>query len=618
MIYAVSETVLRAARRLFMIQSCTPRTRFWRSAIISLALFGPQAWSGEPTIDDTEEKIVVWRSLRNDFHNPNIAAADIAEIVDKTPPRVIRIEEGQTLSGRLQDSFNISATWTPVIYQKMLDRIVDLNNLIDANSVTAKSELLVPQVPRTGKRYFRTPPKVTGQNIKLALDWDKRGIDETSTGVAAPANRAPQSEVQYFVIAKKDLSKYVLDGHTEQGVSGTIPITLEQGGAATTQASDKVLKPLEAQLLRTRLQTPGTNRPKPILIVVDDSIPDNTEYQKTKRFVLQMSSAIRDKYKLGESPFTSDIESLDAKMLEDAATLYPNQKTHSSLIKYSLDEFEALDPLDRIEVVYFPLAHSQLGVAPLLKEVVFLAQFLKLTKPSLPPSLTADVYQRALARSATNSIVDLNSAVFQYNAVAPISSGPATIKTDRMLLESLSIVMSYYSDATGRPHSFSFSWTTPKLDVPAYFQASAYGWKFAAAGNQIANGDGIDLLAEEIQFAARAVEPKDFVVVMNSMGSTGQCPSNLFKDDGLDVTGLAYPGNVNSHFCGTSFSTPRVAWLLAAKEAVDGVNLPAPVSAYTKFLWIAAQRKRILDLRESSSGFFQRYALNVEKLFALN
>ncbi|WP_439641572.1 hypothetical protein [Nevskia sp.] len=564
---------------------------------------------------DGEEKVLIWRRVRNDFHNASFPTEQLAELVNKTPTKVIKIASGQTLSSELQKSFNISSTWTPEMYEEMVSHIVDINGLESPDQIPADAALQVPDVPRTGQIYTPGNPWIAGQHVKLIGAFPS----VVATTVVGPTlssfkGAIPQSELQYFVIPRRELKNYFLNGYVEQGASGLLGIELGQEPGSPSTLSDKVLSAADSKRLKDGLESAGANKPRPVVVVLDASIPDDVEFLKSKQFIQEVSKTVREKYGLGDSPFFKAIGEAGHNLEYGPEKLYPNFSTHAALIKHSLDEFEALDPLDRVQVVYLPLSHSQNEVDVLLKELVYLAQIIKSTKPVFPPLAIASPNIRRAAEAATNTIVELNPQVFGYDSVATISSGVGNTRTDRALLEALSVVMSYYSTATSRPHALSFSWQVNGLDVPATFQSNEFGWRVTAAGNQIANTNGVDLIDRQLQFAARAAEPKDFVVVMNSMGSTGRCPSNLFNDSGLDVVALAFPGNVNASLCGTSFSTPRVAWLLAAREAIVGKVQPFPVGESAKIMWLNSQRNLVMRLRRQSTDFFARYGLDIEKL----
>jgi len=497
----------------------------------------------------------------------------------------------------------------------MLSRIAELNTLPDVNKVSEGADLLVPHVPTVGRKYNSPPNAWVGQNVKTALAWTGNAVADTASSKSAPPTAAPQEEVQYFTVPLSEAAKYLLPGHAAQGASGPMQVDLSLEPA--TVLGSQVLTEVTASLIKTKLSSAWSG-PRPVVIIVDDSVPDNQEYAATKVFLTDISKTVRETYKLGDSPYASEIEALPSLMpAESPDSLFPNLKTHSSLIKQSLLEFVALDTGSRISVIYVPLGATQIGVAPLLKELVYLAQLLKIVRPTLPPAITASQIQRTQAKAATEVIVAGNPAAFQYGVLMPLDGSELSVTTDSLLLEAIGIVISYYTDAARRPYWLSFSWTAPKFVFPTYFEAATYGMKFVAAGNQKKPLASADFLQLELEYASRAATSQDFVVVMNSTGAAVGCPSNLFNDEGLNVATVAYPGNATDKYCGTSFSTPRAAWLAAARESALGQRIAPPISKQGKLAWLGAQHAAILTLKQATqSDIFGRYSLDVKQFFS--
>lgn len=534
----------------------------------------------------------------------------------KTPSAFVTIGQGETVSGKLQKALNISATWTPTLYRQMVSRIADLNKDVpDINKVPAGTQLLVPQVPTVGKKLKPTfLSRFLGRNLKTGLAWAGYSVEQPQFSDQAKDQVAPQEEIQFFSVPLSQASSFKLDGDVVQGASGPVTVELAQGPAAA--AATKVLPPSAASLIKAKLA--AANGTSPVVVVVDDSVPDNAEYAKSKAFVLEMSRKIRETYGLGASPFYEDVKAQpDAMIVESASSLYPNLTTHASLIKQSLVEFSTLDPSGRVTVIYLPLSATQVGVAPLMREIVYLAQIIKIVNPPLPFEVTADFVQQAKAEKITRQILESNPDAFASGALMPLDGSSLSATTDSLYLEALGIVLSYYADAVRRPYALSFSWSAQRFVYPTVFEAGTYGIKFAAAGNARKSMPGMNFLQLRLEYASRAASAQDFVAVMNSTGTPATCPSNFFDDAGLSVASIAYPGEATSQYCGSSFSTPRAAWLWAARDAAMGQTLPLPVSQQGKLAWVAAQHNAILSIRRAGlADVFGRHSLDVEKYFS--
>lgn len=591
------------------------RTKWW-VALLATTLLAPWPAPAQTSGTADEPKVVIWRTLRNDFHDKTLPDSFVNEVVTKTPSALIAIGQNETLSSTLQRTLNISATWTPALYREMVARIADLNQIQNIDNIPAGTELLVPQVPTVGKKYNVIPKSGVALNVKTGFGWTGDAVANTTFSNQATMAVASQAELQYFTVPISQATSYLLDNVTEQGVSGPVAVTFTMAQDLGVVGAKKVLSPAAAALIKSKLE--GASGPRPVLVVVDDSVPDNVEYVKAKAFVLEVSRVIRETYALGGSPYVDAVKAMPEAMIAESATsLYPNLRTHASLIKQSLQEFAALDPFQHVSIVYIPLGATQVGVAPLLRELLYLAQIIKVARPPLPPKDTTSDSQRTRAQTITEQILASNKDTFAAGVLMPLDSSELSVTTDSLFLEALGIVMSYYADASRRPYVLSFSWTAKKFTYPTYFDASTYGLKFAAAGNQKKTLPGLNFLHAELEYASRAATSQDFVVVMNSTGTPSTCPSNLYDDTGLDVASVAYPGEVTALYCGTSFSTPRAAWLAAARDAAIGRTLGFPVNKTSKLAWLNTQHKAILELKQSGQqDILGRYSLDVEKYFS--
>lgn len=570
-----------------------------------------QAQAQAPAHAPDEDYVILWRRVPNNFYSPALDSEEIRQLVDRSPVKTLRLNSGDTISDQLQKQFLVNERWTPAIYKRMVSKIIDLNGLESSDAVKAGQELLVPVIPQTG-RASRTRPE---QSIGVILSETELDYTSIQVETSASASNAG-TEIQYIKVRASELGRYVLDISVPQGAFAPVRITLGVDTDPALTTDNMFLEQSIAEQVRTGLsQSMGVS---PVLLVVDDSIPDHAEYARTKDFMLEMSKIIRDKHGFGDSPFSNELKALKDRMPgAQEHLLYPNLATHASVIKKSLQPLSALDPRRRVRVIYLPLAATQMGVTPIYKELLYLAELLKITQPSLSLSVSPTALQRNMARTVTMEIVERNTDVFMYGPVPFSSSGNNTLTSDRALLEGLSIVLDAYSNITAQPHALSYSWTMPKLQFPTYIEPNALGWKFAAAGNHASDGSNSDFLLRGLQFASRAAGPKDVIAVLNSDGASGSCASNLFDDSmGIQVLGLSFSGSVDADFCGTSFSTPRVAWLFAAREAIYGQRLVAPVTTPMKVAWYERQQRIVLGQRiDDQAPVLKRYNLDVRKLF---
>lgn len=607
------EPILGAGRdcRIHGTEMFLDARRMLVGAFFTLAYAACAAALGQAPTPD-EDHVILWRRVPNNFYSSTLNSDQIQQIVERSPVKTLRLNPGDTISDQLQKQFLVNARWTPAVYSSMVSRIMDLNGLESPDAVKAGEELLVPVIPQTGSASQAQPE----QGVGLVLSETE--LRYTTTRIAALGTlSSAQTEIQYIKVRASDLGRYALDLNTPQGASGPISITLgATRDIAAPPTGSGLLDTSVAERVREGLAR-GAG-PSPILLVVDDSIPDHAEYVRTRDFMLELSKLIREKHGFGESPFGAELKALSTQLPgAQEHLLYPNLAMHASAIKQSLLPLTQLDPQQRVRVIYLPLAATQMGITPIYKELLYLTELLKVAPSGPSSSATTTAFQRNTAKTVTEEIILGNRPVFGYGPIAFSSTGGNSFRSDRALLEALSIVLDAYSSATAQPHALSFSWTMPKLQLPTFLVANALGWKFAAAGNHVAGSASPDFLQRDLQFAARAVGPKDVIAVLNSDGTSGPCASNLFDDSiGIQVLGLSFSGRVDAQRCGTSFSTPRVAWLFAAREAIYGPRLTVPISTPAKVAWYEKQQGLVLGQRSNDQAtVLRRYNLEAGKLF---
>jgi hypothetical protein len=181
--------------------------------------------------------------------------------------------------------------------------------------------------------------------------------------------------------------------------------------------------------------------------------------------------------------------------------------------------------------------------------------------------------------------------------------------TDQALVEQLAFFLHLYSEATQTPHFLSMSWVARKFSLQVYFPEHSYGLMLAAAGNAA----DINIHEKPVLFASRSTNPGDVIAVENSDEKEWLCSSSRFtQSTEVDVLGVGFSGSVtDSSLCGTSFSTPRVSWLLGAREAYV-VTPPGTEAEYA--MWQAKQKKRIRTLTSPTAIKSARFHVTWQQL----
>jgi hypothetical protein len=600
-----------------------------RRLVVFLFCFcSSEAFGQTPSAGNQSEYVTIWRVTRNDFHSQDFPSNVLTGILDSSPSKQVIIGKGETVSQKLRDLFNVSETWTPAVYSTVLAEVSRLNPDLDFFNLKPGTPVVVPELPVTGKSNPGNNPADRAPNLLSAraadnYTWSEQLARFVGDRPQVKANApAAQSELQYFrlpaAVAKTyiDILKKLGLAAGKFGQSGKVRVALSDEAPNTSQV-DKVLPQALANAIKSALANAPQDSPRPVVIVLDDSIPDSASFNSAKQFILDASASIRSAFSLGPSPYTDQLNALQTITSNPQIPLYPNLQVHSALIHSALDEFSGLDPNNTVSLVYLPLAGTQYEVIPIIREILYLGQILKICNPSAGAKFSASLEQRKSAADMVEQILRDDSSLVA-TPLQVVSGTQVFLNTDAMYLESLSIVLKHFSDVSRRPHILSFSWTAPDLQYETYFEPGAYGWKLSAAGNGTSGQSANILRPPILQFAYRGLDPKDFLVVANSTGTASDCPTNTFDDPPeVKIVGLAFPGNINSSVCGTSFSTPRVAWLLAAREVLLGKKIK-PGDTGAMDAWISSKESFIFQLQGQSPNFIERYSLDIGKLLNIS
>lgn len=222
---------------------------------------------------------------------------------------------------------------------------------------------------------------------------------------------------------------------------------------------------------------------------------------------------------------------------------------HAEHIAHTIAPLEAADPRDRVAVIYLPVNSLQCGAKPFLEALV-----------------AASVRQRFPSFTAQEA------AGFAAGWVAAMGTpNPNSLRlaTDRVVVDS-------YLDSLDRLHGASpargayllnTSWTIGTPLLKAYGNPRQ-GAIVTAVGNR---GDSFKVFDWPTEFVSRALDGERVIAVTCPKTSAPQActPSNTAPPAGAHaLLLLRFEGTTASAGCGTSFASPRVAWLLAAADAL--------------------------------------------------
>lgn len=567
-----------------------------------------------------EEQITLVRVAPAGFQNSNFSQESIGALLSNSLPRTIEVKRGDTLSGILKQVFNISKGYTPAIYDEVSRYVLEKNGVPSAKKLKP-GFIQIPDLPITGKKdqvpgnpYYafpRTSSALGGE----AMRWDYKSkallgtpqLDDLYRQAGRTefqSRTVPLSEaVKYAVPVDKNLGEAQTQ-HMYVAANKSVQLRVAENGSSCG-AYQPVLDGDTAKVLAENMKnkTPVT----PLLVILDDSWPDDDEYVKAIRFIADASNVIRAYFKI-ENPLQDSQDTLvlkgDKKTDFNGVPAFPECKLHSAMIKTALSEFQHLDVKGNVDVIYLPANRAQSGALGALREVMFVSQMARLLGSALGKASISEPARKDAAAFANRIATGLSLA----GSISPYDGGPRNIASDKAVVESVAFFLALYSEAAKRPHFLSMSWTVDDLTFQAYFREASFGLMLAAAGND----KGKDAFTDSLQFAMRGVRPGDVLAVLNGDGAALECDSNTLPVD-VPTFGIAFPGRISASLCGTSFSTPRVAWLLAAR-ASRGVPV---TSINEQKKWPARFKQQIMALQGGDASVQARYFVSARQLLGM-
>lgn len=575
------------------------------------------------------DMVLVRRLVPKDFQASTGNSEKLNSVISDSLDRVVRVKPGDTLSGILKDEFRISESRTPSAYKSVSAHVQTRNGLNAPEDLKAGVMLRLPdlpqasQVPTNGKDLSKLQAKTS-----TATSWSEefKGFitaPALNNVVSALAPKELQNRLTSFAeLATKQLNPRAT--RDEQEASGAYQVlqrkVIAKLADGASQNGSSFLGPQDKAALAAFLARPPTT--KPLLVVLDDGFPSQDDFRRAASFVIEASRRIRQAYSLRDAMHgdSSDLVALEKEMKGgttfcDGSCEYPTLKSHAAMIRRSLEELTSLDTMGLVDVVYLPLNRAPRLARPMLAEMLrvqLLADsvtsnlVLKLGLKTVPPNLLPGTPDYA---AVEDQVTRLLAPAYLGLMPSPATSGDLAVSTDKAVIDGVVNFLVLYSAASQRPHFLSMSWTTPANQLPAMlFRPRGYGLWLSAAGNDPA----LDVQRDNIQFASRSSDPGDVIAVANT-DAAGCGTSQLSKDGFLPVMAVAFHGRFDATHCGTSFSTPRVAWLLAVREAVKGTPM-TPINEAEWGGWRAKKHAWLLGQTKPTEAGELRYRIPIWSL----
>jgi hypothetical protein len=479
--------------------------------------------------------------------------------------RLVVVRSGESLSDVIGREYGVYGSNAPDAYKAFEEAILDRNDVANANRVTANTTLAIPDAP---KNALSKPSATNPLNRfpKIAIDpriWE--GPDQTASdlgkptaplSVSAAGRKGASKAVIYRLVTPQEAERLASNG---QRSAESAPIEI-RFGAADGNGEPNWLDQAAKDVVRAKLAKPAQQHP--VLLILDDAWPDDARFRQSRDYFAQSLAQVRKHFNLPDASFSAALaNATQAPWAGPAPTA-----THAASIRDALVPLDALAPAEgRVETIYLPLFTSQRGAAELVHQLIVIDQALLNSSPPYyepPPSDTMKTAKDVAA-----------AAIKRLDAAR---ANGDVMMSDVAVVQAAMNFCGYFNEATGRPCFFNMSWTVPQLYFKPRMPVTFHGLLVAAAGNEGTTNQSVYALKRE--FASRSTLPNADVLAVMNIDSLGNpvCKSSYFGTNLVGVFGVAFPGFVTPSVCGTSFSAPRVAWLIAAREAVS----PRPEEAW--------------------------------------
>ena len=530
------------------------------------------------------------------------ASSTFSALLNSTLTQPYLVKPDDTLQKIVSEKFAMGPTAAPALYEQMAARIQSLNGISNLNAIQTGSKLTLPDLPPVQWRQpnpsnpnYGVPRVQSGPTYAAILSG--RGLG-TAGAVDVrklfDAGRKAEPLVNQWRWVPVEQAKAEAEA-TDSSVSQTFwsqPITLKFAQAlAASSATGTVASDLQFLTALVKRRAPQQDV---VVYVLDDSWPSSAAFESSRAFLVGALSSIRKVNFFGDGALPAALNDGTAKT--DFPPQMPGHLLHAARIATSLADLTKLTP--RVKVVYLPLFLEQKWSKELWQELAYTALVASAMHSKLGAAEPTDGIRKQARSDAAQLVAQIPTKVI--NSLGPAQQTPITV---------LQKIAQLYASTVGIPYFISMSWTIEKRELDFGPDPDSLGVSLAASGN-----DDKDVIGDAVYLAYRAkAAPGDVLAVMNTDGTGKElCGSSRLPLTGPNAFyGLAYEGTFNDGAeCGSSFSTPRVAWLLALRQAYN-----APIAKQNWPDWYASFRTSVLALQSATQPTSRRYWLSVNKLF---
>jgi hypothetical protein len=513
------------------------------------------------------------------------------------PARSITVRSGETISQLFVGEYGFGPSDLPKSYQILIAAILARNNLARAEDLHPGT-LVIPAVPRrvlmgfNPSNLFNAVANRTTFSVDDAISsWsvanrDRRTAEATtdlppselaykrSTLIGTHRQFAPSETLAFSlpILSAKELADSKEFPQNAVTVSAySLPVKLADDTLCDTELPIRDHKTLSAAQKSVLAQTLATQTKRTaVVFILDTGWPSLASYQDSRSALYQILTAIWQS-KFGRAFATAP----------PMTSIPAAGNDHCRCIDRALKELQTLAPapaMPPVKLIYIPLTREQ-GANTILADLLQTSSLLQQLQSG------AGQFDQATIDASRKAAEELVSTRF------PAAWTSEQIVTDKSLLDAVLWIGRAYSQLNNTLFIANESWTV-STDGPYYvqYQAPQYGIVTAATGN--------DPNAKLMDFAQRSTSALDTMAIfsLNKVGVV-EPQSTMPVSNNLDLSIAAgFDGYVTDDIWGTSFAAPRVAWFLAAGEAVR----IAPLDPNS---WAGRLKTQIWNFHPDRSGY---------------
>lgn len=551
----------------------------------------------------------------------------IRRLANGLPPIADSLRHPTSIADVIQGTYHVGApsgkapAALPSTYAFLDSTVRSLNDLSPDATTLGAGRVLLPAIPQKASSQWSTsqPKNYLAQELRTTVAPDPArtrfdtipslnvndkhpmviAVPDPTSPVLSPftlaaGNDRPTSQYRLIdVVVPSALAPIFLTKAQSLIADGTASVfaqTITFAFGDTTRSDDggpdPVLPPDVIAAIAQRV-TGRKKRSHVPLIIVDATWPDSVSYSFSRQWLRALCDKVRAHWSLGMATHMS---------APDPRYIKPKY-LHTAEVQESIAALQAAVGQGVVDVVYVPMSADQ-NAGPLLNEILATESLLasKLDQLSrLDPSTNRDLKKCGYDRNNQHTFAqcsgiltfgDSDTTAARRSAAVIVSSLLPQFPTNpaREDLQSSTAILNgvwhlleaaAVDDTTGAIVSTSWIVSPVNGGLSLGSILAPPLLLVAAAGNDkiVVNGD-----KSLVDYARRSREPNVVAVMTMNASARLACHTSYVdtmpsKLEHTNVVG--FYGQIANGDCGSSFAAPRVAWLLAADEAMRSWNMSA-------------------------------------------